>query len=590
MIKLLKLLKPFKYYAIMSIILVVFSNIMQLVLPALMASMVNNGIMLGDTDFIKKTGAIMLIVAFFGMGISIFNSYCTSRTSSGYGMLLRKEMFLKVESLSQSDIDKIGVPSLITRTSNDIRHIQSVVLNGLKMIIAVPVLFVGGLFMSIRMNPTLSKILFAVVPIVAIIALLIVKFLIPKFKLMQEKTDQLNQVVREKISGIRVIRAFNRTSYEDSRFAKSNLELTDIALKIQRTMAALMPVGIIAIYGLMAMLLWFSSTRIEGLDAAIPEQASRINSTIGDMQAFIVYIGLVIYALTMAAAMFVEIPRAQISAKRINEVLNMVPEIVETQTPCDTCDSAQKGVLEFRNVSFAYKGSENPTLKNVSFISRPGEITAIIGSTGSGKTTLINLIPRLYDVNEGAILIDGIDIKNMTFDELHSKLAFIPQKAFLFSGTVEDNLRFGKEDASDDEIYKALELAQAKTFVERLPNKTQDLISQSGTNLSGGQKQRLAIARALIKNADICIFDDSFSALDLSTDARLRAAIRQNLQTTNIIIVAQRVGTIIDADRIILMNEGEISAIGTHEELLESSEIYKDIVKSQLSDEEVSAC
>ena len=582
----LKLLRPYAGLLALSLLMVIVSNAMQLVLPQLTADLVNEGIMKGDLETIKYKGMLMLAVSALGLVISVVNSYCSSKTSSGYAMVLRREVFHKVESLSQSDVDKIGVPSLITRTTNDIRGIQDFILSGLRILVTVPILLVGGLVMSIKMNPELTKILLIIIPIIGVIAFILYLFLSPKFALMQKKTDQLNKIVREKISGIRVIRAFNRTDYEDERFKTANLELTDISLTINRFMAGLLPVGLFIIYGLIAILLWVSTTNIAKMDAVT--QADRISSTIGNLQAFIVYIGLVVFAISMAATIFIAIPKARISLKRINEVLNMEPVVVEKENPAFIAPEHRKGVLEFRNVSYSYPGSDVPAVKNVSFKCSPGEVTAVIGATGSGKTTLINLIPRLYDVTEGQILLDGVDIRELSFDELHSRLAFIPQKAFLFSGTVEDNLRFGKEDATDEEIMRALEIAQAKTFVEALPEKTQNLISQSGTNLSGGQKQRLAIARAIIRGADICIFDDSFSALDLTTDARLRAAIKQHLSGANIIIVAQRVSTILDADRIIVMDKGEVVGIGTHAELLESCEIYRDIVRSQHLEEEVS--
>ncbi|MGI6773479.1 MAG: ABC transporter ATP-binding protein [Clostridiales bacterium] len=587
MIRLFKLLKPYAGLLALSLFMVLLSNAMQLVLPALTADLVNEGIMKADLDTIRNKGLMMLAVSAFGAVVSIINSYCSSKTSSGYAMVLRREVFHKVESLSQSDIDKIGVPSLITRTTNDIRGIQDFILSGLRVLVTVPILLVGGLVMSIKMNPELTKILFIIIPIVAVVAIILYMFLSPKFALMQKKTDQLNKIVREKITGIRVIRAFNRIEHEDKRFAQANLELTDISLTINRFMAGLMPVGLFIIYGLMASLLWVASNNIAKLDAVA--DAERINATIGNLQAFVVYIGLVVFAISMAATIFIAIPKARISLKRINEVLDLEPIVTETDKPSLIEPEKRKGVLEFINVSYSYPGSDVPAVRNISFKCSPGEVTAVIGATGSGKTTLINLIPRLYDVTEGQILLDGVDIRELPFDELHSRLAFIPQKAFLFSGTVEDNLRFGKEDATEDEIMWALEIAQAKTFVDSLPEKTQNLISQSGTNLSGGQKQRLAIARAIIRGADICIFDDSFSALDLTTDARLRAAIKEHLSYSNIIIVAQRVSTILDADRIIVMDKGEIAGMGTHSELLESCEIYRDIVRSQHLEEEVSA-
>ncbi|MCL2513810.1 MAG: ABC transporter ATP-binding protein/permease, partial [Oscillospiraceae bacterium] len=478
----------------------------------------------------------------------------------------------------------IGVPSMITRTSGDIRNIQDMVLSALRIIVPAPVMLVGGIAMAVAMNPELAKILLVIIPIIVVIVLIVAKFAIPIFKKLQRLTDALNQVMREKLSGIRVIKAFNRTEYEDGRFKATNFELTSITLKVQRIFAAFMPVAILAGFSLMLFIMWKMGIKLNALDPAIDSEKLEIVQTLGNTTAFITYIAIVISAVSMAAGMFIQIPKAAISAKRLREVFDMVPDIKESETPIEF-NRDKRGDLDFKNVCFKYPGEEKSILSDISFSSKKGEITAIIGGTGSGKTTLISLIPRLYDITEGEIYLGGVSIRDIPLKTLHSKIAYIPQKAFLFSGTIADNLRYGKEDATEYEMDKALEIAQAKNFVMKMEEGKESLVSQSGANLSGGQRQRLAIARAIIKKSDICIFDDSFSALDLATDSRLRAAIRENLADTNVIIVAQRVGTVLDADRIIVMDGGRAVGMGKHRDLIETCGVYREIVSSQLSEE-----
>ncbi|MDR1631124.1 MAG: ABC transporter ATP-binding protein/permease [Oscillospiraceae bacterium] len=586
MSKLLKYLKDFSGLAVLSIFLVLLHNILQLVIPMLTASMISTGIEGGNVPFIYLMGFIMLSVSLLNVVISILSSYSTSKTSAGYAMTLRKQLFTKVSSLSQSDIDKIGVPSLITRTTNDVRNVQDMVLSLMRMIITVPIMLVGGLVMALMYDKKMTlTILLIVVPLFAVMFLLMAKIFMPWFNTLQKRTDKVNQIMREKLGGIRVIRAFNRSKYEDKRFDQANLDLTAIALRVNRLMAYLMPVLVIFVFGLLIVLIGNTGNRLDGYSVEIPAELELIQNTVGNMFAFISYLIIVITAIMSAASLFVSIPKAQISAKRILEVLEIVPDIPEASSPVQPQEGV-RGLLEFRDVTFGYPGADTPIVNDVSFTSRAGEVTAIIGGTGSGKSTLISLIPRMYDVSSGSILLDGADIRGLSSAMLHEHIAYIPQKAFLFSGTVADNLRYGKPDATEDEMYRALGIAQAKSFVHKMPDGLQSLISQSATNLSGGQKQRLAIARALIKDAEICIFDDSFSALDLATDARLRAAIKKDLKDRNIIIVAQRVGTVLDADRIIVLDEGRVVGMGTHSELLSFCEVYREIVVSQLSEEE----
>lgn len=583
MIKLLRYLKPHKYFAIFTLVLAAVNNVLTLAFPLLMSQIINEGINKGDLEAIKSSGTMLLVCCIIAMFVSILNSYCSSRVSTGFAGELRSDIFNKVESFSQGDIDKIGIPSLITRTTNDIRQVQDLILMSLRSIISVPIMLIGGIAMAIMMDPGLSAVLLVVIPVIAVIALLVAKKVVPYFDKIQKRVDKLNLILREKVNGIRVIRAFNRTKHEDERFKEANDDLTGMNVKVQRIFASLIPIVTLLAFLLIILLVGVGYVQINRL-----ADPSEIQNTIGNLQGFIIYLVFVVVALSTAAGLFIMLPRARVSAKRINAVLEMQPEMSVGKKE-QSYDS--EGVIEFKNVSFSYKnsvGEEAPVLKNVSFTANPGEVTAIIGGTGSGKSTVLNLIPRFYDVTSGSVYIDGCDVRQMDFATVYEKLGYIPQQAFLFSGTVADNLRYGKDDATDAELWKALEIAQAKDFVEKLPDGLESMISQNGTNLSGGQKQRLCIARAIVKKADCYIFDDSFSALDFVTDARLRTALKENLENASVLIVAQRVGTIIDADKIIVLDKGEIAGIGTHKELLANCEVYKDIVASQFSEEEAS--
>ena len=442
-------------------------------------------------------------------------------------------------------------------------------------------MLIGGTVMAVIMDPGLSTVLLIVVPVIAVIALLIAKLVVPYFDKIQKRVDKLNLIIREKINGIRVIRAFNRTEHEDRRFKEANDDLTGMSLKVARIFAMLIPIATLLVFVLIILLVSFGYVQINRLSDPV-----EIQNTIGDLQAFIIYLVFIVVALSTAAAMFIMIPRAKISAKRINAVLELEPEML-VKDSCDVSD--ESGTIEFKNVSFDYKtpdGEVTHVLKNISFVAEKGKTTAIIGSTGSGKSTILNLIPRFYDVKDGAVLLDGTDVREMDFATVYSKIGYIPQQAFLFSGTIADNLRYGKEDATDEELWKALEIAQAKDFVEKMPQKLDSMVSQNGTNLSGGQKQRLCIARAIVKRAQFYMFDDSFSALDFITDSKLRENLSKELSFATVIIVAQRVGTIINADKIIVLENGEVAGEGTHKELLSTCAVYKDIVTSQLSSEE----
>lgn len=581
MLKLLRYLKPHRNFALFTLFLAAINNVLTLGFPLLLSEIINEGINKGDLESIKSDGILMLVCCFVAMLVSIANSYCSSKVSTSFAGELRADIFNKVESFSQGDIDKIGIPSLITRTINDIRQVQDFILMSLRTIISVPIMLIGGTVMAVIMDPGLSLVLLIVLPVIAVIALLVAKKILPFFDKIQKKVDKLNLIIREKISGIRVIRAFNRTKHEDKRFKDANDDLTGMVVTVQRIFASLIPIVTLLAFLLIILLVAIGYVQINRLTDPV-----EIQNTIGDLQAFIIYLVFVVIALTNAAAMFIMLPRAKVSANRINDVLELQPEMEILQKEEN---NSEKGVIEFRNVNFKYKnpdGEYTDVLKDVSFTANPGKVTAIIGGTGSGKSTILNLIPRFYDVADGAVFLDGYDVRQMDFASIYSKIGYIPQQAFLFSGTIADNLRYGKEDATDAELWRALEIAQAKDFVEKLPDGLYSMISQNGTNLSGGQKQRLCIARAIVKEALFYMFDDSFSALDFATDARLRGALKENLKNSSILIVAQRVGTIIDADKIIVLDRGQVVGTGTHEELLESCEVYKDIVASQLSEEE----
>ncbi len=584
MIRILGFLKPIKKYVFISVLVMLLSQGMALLLPALMSLIVNNGIGNLDMDYIRKMGGLMFIGAVLGLVFSILNAYFTSKLSSSYGKILREKVFMKVESLSQCDVDKIGTASLITRSTNDVKQLQDFILICVRMILAAPVMLIGGTVMALIMNARLAMYIFAVLPIIAGLAAIVLKLVNPLFKKRQKLTDRLNHLIREKLSGIRVIRAFNRTAYEDARFDEKNAELADIALRIARIFSVLIPFSIILAFIGVCLLILAAANNINAMDPVV--DAVKIANTIGDLEAFIVYMIMIVSALVMAGSMFVIVPRASISAKRILEVLDLEPELAQPETPVSP-DGSLRGTVAFNDVSFGYAGAKETVLRNITFTALPGQTTAIIGGTGSGKSTLINLIPRLYDASSGSVEVDGVNVKDYDSETLFSLIGFIPQSASLFSGTVRENVCFGKMDATEEEIWRALELAQAADFVRKLPGGLDAHVSQSGTNLSGGQKQRIAIARALVRRSEIYIFDDSFSALDFKTDAALRLAIKKELTSSSVIVVAQRVGTILSADKIVVLDNGGIAGVGTHEELLKTCSVYREIAESQLSPEEL---
>jgi ATP-binding cassette subfamily B multidrug efflux pump len=568
-------LRPYWKQITVVLVLLLVQAIANLYLPTLNADIINNGVVTGDTAYIIKTGALMLGVTVVYVIASIIAVYWGSKVSMGFGRDVRGALFRRVQSFSQAEVNRFGTPSLITRTTNDVQQVQMVVLMMLNVIISAPMMAIGGIIMALRLNVPLSAVILVAIPVMGVFIGLVMMRAIPLFMSMQKKIDRINQVTREMLSGVRVIRAFDRTAYEEQRFDVANSDLTLTTLKVGRLFALMMPTLIVILNLSTVAIMWFGGIQVA--DHGMP---------IGDLTAFLTYIVQILLAVLMATIMFVMVPRAAVSAKRIQEVLETQPTIVDPEQPAAA--RAEVGLVEFRDVEFRYPGAEEPVLSGITFTARPGETTAIVGSTGSGKTTLISLIPRFYDVTGGSVLIDGVDVREMAQQDVWRRIGLVPQKSFLFSGTVADNLRHGDEQAADERLWHYLEVAQGREFVEEMPDQLEEHVAQGGANVSGGQRQRLAIARALAKQAPIQIYDDSFSALDVTTDARLRAALHKHTADANVIIVAQRVGTIMHADQIIVLDDdGTIAGVGTHDELLKTSGTYREIVASQLGEESV---
>lgn len=574
MLKLLRMLKKYKLAVILVIILVFLQSISDLYLPTLMSNIVDKGIANGDVPYIWRVGGLMLFIALLGAICSIVVSFLASQVSGKFARDLRSKVFRHVENFSLQEFDKIGTASLITRTTNDITQVQNVLLMMMRMMISAPLMFIGGLVMAISKDAKLSLVLVVALPILAGTVALIATKGLPLFKAIQKKLDRLNLVLREQLMGIRVIRSFNRGQYEKERFTEANKDLTQTAIRVNKIMAFMMPSMMLIMNFTTIAIIGFGGLRIDSGDMEV-----------GNMMAFIQYAMQIMFSLIMVSMIFVMLPRASASATRINEVLDMKPELKNPEVPVRA--DKMHGTLEFNHVSFKYPGAEEYALHDISFTAKPGETTAIIGGTGSGKTTLLSLIPRFYEATEGSVRVNGVDVREMTQDDLRSKIGYVPQKAILFTGTIADNLRYGKEDATQEEIEHAAAVAQAANFVSEMENGYESVIAQGGNNVSGGQKQRLSIARALVRKPEIYVFDDSFSALDFKTDSRLRAALKQETLDATVIIVAQRVSTVRDADRILVMDEGKIVGMGTHSELLANNQVYREIVSSQLSEEEI---
>ena len=572
-------LAPYRGRVVVVMGLLLIQAIGNLYLPALNGDIINNGVVRGDLDYIFRVGGLMLVITGLVGAAAVASVYLSSAIANGFARDVRSAVFGTVETFGQIEVNRFGPASLITRNTNDVQQVQQVVFMGLTIIVSAPILIVGGIIMALRTDVPLSGLLVIVIPLMALVIGLVMSRAIPLFRATQAKIDRINQVMRETLAGVRVIRAFVRTRHEERRFSDASRDLFDTQLRAGRLFALTQPV-IFAIFNLSTVAaLWFGAVRVQegGL-------------SIGNLTAFLQYLTQILFAILTAVFMFILVPRAAVSSGRIREVLDTAPSIHDPAAPVVPATIGPgRGVVEFRNVEFGYPGAEQPVLHEISFCAEPGRTTAIVGSTGSGKSTLINLIPRLYDATGGAVLVDGVDVRAMDREVLWSRIGIIPQKAFLFGGTVASNLRFGDADATDDELWHALEIAQGRDFVSEMDGGLDAPITQGGSNVSGGQRQRLAIARAIVKDAGIYIFDDSFSALDFATDARLRAALDRELGGATVIIVAQRVGTILNADRIIVMDGGRIVGSGTHRELLETNETYREIVYSQLSEAEAVA-
>ncbi len=566
-------LAPYRWPIVLVVVLLLIQAIANLYLPELNADIINNGVAKGDTDYILRTGGFMLVVTFALMIASIIAVFFSARVAMGFGRDVRSAIFRTVETFSQVEVNHFGAASLITRNTNDVQQIQQVVLLALNMMISAPILTVGGVIMALRQDVPLTGILLVIIPIMTVLILVVMSRAIPLFQAMQRKLDRINLVMREKLTGIRVIRAFVRTEFEEERFDVASLDLMDTGLRVNRLFAITMPALMLIMNLSTVAVLWLGSYRVDSGEMPI-----------GNLTAFLQYIIQILFAIMMAVIMFVMVPRAAVSAGRIREVLQTEPSIFDPPTPISP---ERRGRVEFHDVEFRYPGAEEPVLTHISFVANPGETTAIVGSTGSGKSTLVNLLPRLYDATGGEVLVDGVSVRDMDRQDLWRRIGMVPQKAFLFGGTVGSNVRYGDEQATDDEVWRALQIAQGRDFVSEMAEQLEAPITQGGTNVSGGQRQRLAIARALARKPDIYVFDDSFSALDFRTDARLRAAIGRELGGATVIIVAQRVGTILHADRIVVLENGGVAGIGTHDELMTTCETYREIVLSQVTEEEV---
>jgi ATP-binding cassette subfamily B protein len=566
-------LPPYRWSIVLVLGLLLVQAITNLYLPELNADIINNGIAKGDTEYIVQTGGFMLLVTLVLVVASIIAVYFSARVAMGFGRDLRSGIFRTVQTFSQVEVNHFGAPTLITRNTNDVQQLQQVVLLALNMMISAPILAIGGVIMAFRQDGPLTAILLVIIPIMAVLVWVVMSRAIPLFQAMQRKIDRINLLMREKLTGIRVIRAFVRTTHEEERFDVASLDLMDTGLRVNRLFAITMPALMLIMNLSTVAVLWLGAFRVDSGEMPI-----------GNLAAFLQYIMQILFAIMTAVIMFVMVPRAAVSAGRILEVLDTEPTIWDPPTPISP---ERRGHVEFRDVEFRYPGAEEPVLSHISFVAKPGETTAIVGSTGAGKSTLINLLPRFYDATSGEVLIDGVNVTDMDRHDLWDRVGLVPQKAFLFSGTVASNLRYGDQAASEDTLWRVLEIAQGRDFVSEMAEQLDAPIAQGGTNVSGGQRQRLAIARTLAKNPDVFVFDDSFSALDFRTDARLRAAIDRELGHMTVIIVAQRVGTILHADRIVVLENGGVAGIGTHDELMATCETYREIVLSQVTEEEV---
>jgi ATP-binding cassette, subfamily B, multidrug efflux pump len=567
-------LRPYRAGLGAVVVLQLVGVLAMLYLPSLNADIIDNGVTTGDTGYIVRTGALMLAVSLVQILAAVGAVWFGARTAMGFGRDLRAELFRRVGSFSQRELQQFGAPSLITRGTNDVQQVQMLVLMACTIAVSSPILMVGGVLMALREDAGLGWILAVVVPALFLSVGLVVSRMVPSFRLMQARIDEVNRVLREQVTGIRVVRAFVREPYETQRFATANGDLTEVAVRAGRWMATMFPLVMLVVNVSSVAVIWFGGHRVDSGQMQV-----------GALTAFLTYLMQILMSVMMATFMLMMVPRSAVCGERISEVLDTDSSVVPPSDPVAP-DPSRRGWLDLERVVYAYPGAEAPVLSDVSFSARPGQTVAVIGSTGAGKSTLVHLVPRLFDVTTGTVSVDGVDVRRLAPDGLWSGLGLVPQRAWLFSGTVASNLRHGKPDASDEELWAALEVAQARDFVAALPEGLDAPVSQGGTNFSGGQRQRLAIARAVVRRPGIYLFDDSFSALDLATDARLRAALRPVTTDATVLIVAQRVSTIIDADLILVLEDGRIVGRGRHDELLESCGTYREIVTSQLSSEE----
>ena len=574
MIRLLRTyLRNYKPQLIAVLVLQAAQTIAALYLPSLNADIIDKGVARGDTGYIWSTGGVMLLITLLQIVCAATAVYFGAKAAMGFGRDVRSGIFHQVSDFSAREVAQFGAPSLITRITNDVQQVQMLVLMTCTLLVAAPITAIGGVVMAIREDGGLSWILTVSIPVLVICILSVVSRMVPQFRKMQERIDTVNRVLREQITGIRVVRAFVREPAEAERFGDVNADLTNTALRAGRLQAFFFPIVILVLNSSSVAVLWFGSGRID-----------KGQMQIGALIAFLSYLAQIIMAVMMATFMVILVPRAAVCAERIVEVLDTPSSVGRAEVPVTELHTA--GRLELRNVGFHYPGAEAPVLTNVSMVAEPGQVTAVIGSTGSGKTTLLSLIPRLFDATSGAVLVDGVDVRDLDPHTLWGRIGLVPQKPYLFSGTVASNLRFADPLATDEQLWAALEIAQATDFVRAMPGGLDATIAQGGSNVSGGQRQRLASARALVRQPEIYLFDDSFSALDLATDARLRAALAPHTADATVIIVAQRVSTIIHADQILVLEDGESVGLGTHSELLETCETYREIVESQMTAEE----
>jgi ATP-binding cassette subfamily B multidrug efflux pump len=569
-------LAPYKKLLAGVIALQLVATVASLYLPSLNASIIDQGVAKGDTGFIWRTGRVMLAISLVQIACSIAAVYLGAKTAMSFGRDLRAGIFERVLRFSARELNSFGAPSLITRNTNDVQQVQMLVLLTCTVLVAAPITMVGGIVLALQQDVGLSWLIIVAVPVLAIAVGLIIQRMRPLFRIMQGQIDVVNRVLREQISGIRVVRAFVREPYETERFSRANADVTATATSVGRLMASIFPIVMFVMNLSSVAVLWFGARRIDSGEMQI-----------GSLTAFLTYLVQILMSVMMATFLLMLAPRAAVCAERIEEVLGTESSVVLPEHPVTQLDSA--GIVRFRAAEFTYPGADHPVVRDVTFSARAGQVTAIIGSTGAGKTTLVSLIPRLFDATGGSVTVDGVEVREMDADLLWSRIGLIPQKPFLFTGTVASNLRYGNPEATDEELWHALTVAQADDFVREMPGQLEAPISQGGTNVSGGQRQRLSIARALVKKPEIYVFDDSFSALDVATDARLRAALKAETRDAAVIIVGQRVATIADADQILVLEDGAVVGAGTHEELLKSSPTYVEIVDSQLSAEEMAA-